>query len=256
MEIIHRITGIFSKFGLNYILKERKLSSLINNYNVITMKHCFPASDMLEDIEQPDPSSQRKSIENYQAVYRLLRDKFDQYPRNLFIIWTIPPRHRLFQPSEGTADRNAARATEFSNWLRTGFLVEGGGHSNICIWDIRSILMDKNSNYLKYDFEFKHDSPDSHPNTVANNTAGPQFAEFTVKAMSRFFGNESSATALKIVFLHHSTGFNIFSYPALGIPVWLKKYNLATRTNHVISHLWYPVAGNMPVHYYNSWVNL
>ena len=255
MGITHRITDIVSKVAINYILKERKLFSLINRYDVIIMKHCFPASDILEDIARPDPSSQRKSLENYQAVYRLLRNKFDQYPRTLFIIWTIPPRHRLFQPSEGTADINAARATEFSSWLRTDFLIEGGRHSNIFIWDVRDILMDQESNYLKYDFEVKHDSPDSHPNPDANNEAGPQFAEFTVKAISCFFGSESSASGSKIVFLHHSTGFNIFNYPALGVPAWIKKYNLAAGTKHVISHLWYPVAGNMPVHYYNSWVN-
>lgn len=108
--------------------REAPFSELVANYGVIVIKHCFPSSDILEDIGKADPASPRQSQENYQAIYRLLRDMFDKNPNTLFIVWTLPPRHRLFEPSGGSQDANAARATAFSNWLKGDFLKEGGIH--------------------------------------------------------------------------------------------------------------------------------
>jgi hypothetical protein len=234
--------------------REPPLAELAADYNVIIMKHCYPASDVLEDTGRADPSSPKQSQENYRAVYRLLRDKFDKYPDTLFIIWTLPPRHRLFQPQEGNKKENAARATAFSHWLQSDFLNEGREHPNIRIWDFRGIIMDPRTNFLKYEYEFSHESPDSHPNRLANNEAGPRLAHFIMDTTTDFFANTDSRPQIKIIFLHHSTGLNVYQYPAQGLPGWVKVCNTANNMTYSISHKWYPLEGNMPAHYYRSWL--
>jgi hypothetical protein len=234
--------------------QEAPLSDLVADYDVVIMKHCYTASDVLEDVGIPDPSSPRKSLENYKAVYRLLRNEFDKHSDTLFILWTLPPRHRLFEPSDGDKDTNAARATEFSNWLKTYFLTEGGDHSNIYILNFRDIVVDPNNNFLKYEYESNHNTSDSHPKKLANNNAGTQFAKFIVDSIANFYGSSKAGKGAKIVFLHHSTGLNVYQYPDLGVPAWFKEYNASKGTNYVISHKWYPWDGNMPVHYYCRWL--
>ena len=223
------------------------LADLVKDYDVVIMKHCYPASDILEDTGDPDPSSSRQSIENYKAVYRLLRDEFDNNPDTLFIVWTLPPRHQL----DGDSDE-AARATEFSEWLKTEWLEEDGGtHSNIYVWDFREIVMDPETNFLKYEYERDHSEGDSHPNSAANNVAGPLFAQFIVDSIeeSDVVGDDA-----EIIFLHHSTGGNVYDYPALGVSDWLDEHNSANGTDLDISEEWYPSDGNMPVHYYDVWL--
>jgi len=236
------------------VKQEVQFSDLVAEYDVVIMKHCYPASDILEDVGRADPSSPRQSLENYKAIYRLLRDKFDENPDTLFIVWTLPPRHRLFEPSEGSKDANAARATAFSNWLKGDFLTEGGSHSNIYVWDFRELVMDVNTNFLRYDYESSHNSSDSHPNKLANNETGPRFAQFIVDSIASFYGSSKVGKEVKIVFLHHSTGLNVYKYLDQGVPAWFGKYNAASRTVHLISHKWYPSDGNMPVNYYRSWI--
>ncbi len=234
--------------------QEVQFADLVAKYDVVIMKHCFPASDVLEDVGRVDPSSPRQSLENYKEIYRLLRDKFNENPDTLFIIWTLPPRHRLFEPSEGDKGANAARATEFSNWLKGYFLTEGGSNRNIYVWDLRGLVMDPDTNFLRYDYELSHSNPDSHPNKLANNQAGPQFAQFIVDSVANFYGSSKVIQKVKTVFLHHSTGLNVYKYPDSGVPAWFDKYNATNGINHLISHKWYPLDGNMPVHYYHSWL--
>ena len=155
------------------------LDSLVQNYDVIIMKHCYPSSSILADAAGEPDFSSRQSIANYKAIYRALRAEFDAHPDKLFIVWTLPPRHRL----DTDADE-AARATQFSQWLKTDFLTEGGSHPNIRVFDFRSIVMDPSTNFLKYEYEKSHTIGDSHPNDAANNVAGPLFAQFIVDAIS------------------------------------------------------------------------
>jgi hypothetical protein len=229
---------------------------LIASYDVIVMKHCFPASDVLEDSGSPDPTSDRKSLENYRAVYRPLRDLFDRYPRTMFLLWTIPPLHRLFEPSEGDKEGNAARATEFCRWMKTEFLAESGPHSNIYVWDFREIVMNPETNLLKYEYELSHKEPDSHPNKEANNLAGPMFAQCIVDSIQDFAARSGGlGRGAKIAFLHHSTGGNLYRYPDLGVATWFDQYNGANGTDYRIWDIaWYPSNGNMPVDYYRSWL--
>ena len=251
---IDTLKRIISGIVRSHILKEPEFLDLVENYDVVIMKHCSPASDILEDVGTPDPFLPRQSLENYRSICRLLRDKFDKHPDTLFIVWTLPPRHRLIEPSGGNKDANAARATEFSNWLKTDFLTKVGSHSNIYVWDFRSIVMDPETNFLKYEYELNHHTSDSHPNKLANNNAGPQFAKFIVDSISNFYVSSKAGKGAKIVFLHHSIGLNVYQYPDLGVTAWFKKSNASNGTNYVISHKWYPRDGNMPVHYYCRWL--
>jgi len=233
---------------------EPRFPDLVAKYDVVIMKHCFPSSDILEDIGKADPASPRQSPENHKAIYRLLRNKFDENPGTLFIVWTLPPRNRLFEPSEGGKDANAARATEFSNWLKGNFVNEGGSHPNIFIWDFRGLMVDPDTNFLKYEYESNHNSQDSHPNKLANNEAGPLFSKFIVDSMMSFNGSSEVKREVKIMFLHHSTGLNVYKYPSQGVPAWFTRFNASSNMSYLISHRWYPQAGNMPVHYYRSWL--
>jgi hypothetical protein len=247
------LSNITRRLGVK---REPSFANLVSDYDVIVMKHCFPSSDILEDIGQADPSSPRKSLENYKAIYRQLGDLFDQNPNTLFIIWTLPPRHRLFEPLEGSRDENAARATAFSIWLKGDFLKEGSARHNIYIWDFRGLLMDPDTNFLKYEYESSHYDPNSHPNQLANNEVGPRFAQFIIDSISNFTGSETIRKAARIIFLCHSTGRNVYKYTDLGMKAWFARYNASRKTNLSIHKHWYPSDGNMPVHYYRSWIKI
>ena len=237
-----------SSSGRNLSAKDAPLAELAAGYDMVIMKHCFPASDILEDVGMPDPSSERKSLENYRTIYRFLRAEFDKHPNTIFMVWTLPPLHRLATDSE-----KAARATEFSEWLKADFLAEDGSHPNIYVWDFRTIVMDANTNFLKREYEVNHEKADSHPNRRANNDAGPEFARFIVDSIADFGG--VAGRRAKIIFLHHSTGRNVYKYRDLGVPAWIDKYNVSEGTDYQISDIeWYPTQGNMPVHYYRSWL--
>ncbi len=233
----------------DWLSEDKSLEDLAGKYDVVIMKHCYPASNILEDTGSPDPSSERKSIENYKTVYRSTRTEFDKYPDTMFIVWTLPPLHRL-----ATNSANATRATEFSGWLKTNFLNEDGSHPNIYVWDFRSIVMDPDTNCLKYEYERDHERGNSHPNDMANNVAGPQFAQFIVDSFADFTGGIPAGQKAKIMFLHHSTGGNVYEYPNLGVFDWFDDYNNTNGTDFEASEEVYPSGGNMPVHFYRSWL--
>ena len=162
------------------------LNNLADEYDVVIFKHCFPGADILSDTGTPDVSSSRKSLENYKAQYRALRDELDKYPETTFIIWTLAPRHRLATNAE-----RANRAWQFVQWVKNDFLTEDGReHPNIFIFDFFGIVAEKRNDppqgqqyCLRYDYERSHTGSDSHPNKLANETAGPLFARCIVDAV-------------------------------------------------------------------------
>jgi hypothetical protein len=251
MSKLNKLGQLCSKI----VSKEPKFAQLLKDHDVLIMKHCFPSSDILEDIGKADAHSSRQSIENYKIIYRRLRAEFNKNPNKLFVVFTLPPRHRLFEPSEGSKDANAIRATEFSHWLSTDFLDEEPDNHNIVVWDFRNIVMDSRTNFLKHEFELKHDSPDSHPNTAANNFAGPQLASFLIDSVDSYYVGNSVGRGAKIAFLHRSTGLNLYDYHDLGMAGWLNKYNGSHETHHTIFHYWYPSRWNMPIHYSRNWLS-
>jgi hypothetical protein len=162
------------------------MDNLCANYDVIIFKHCFPGADIESDDEVSSVSSDHMTLGNYKLQYRALRDLMDSYPENKFIVWTLAPLHRL-----ATNTENAARARTFVNWVKNDWLTEDGkDHPNIFVFDFYNYVAESNPtpangkvNCLKYAYEGDHKNSDSHPNTLANQTVGPVFAQFIVDAI-------------------------------------------------------------------------
>ena len=160
------------------------LASLASKYDMVIFKHCYPGAGIESDLGKPDIKSSRKSLENYKLQYRAL---MDEMPDKKFMVWTLVPLHRL-----ATNSTVSARANNFVNWVKTEWLSEDGkAHPNIFIFDFFSLAAEMNENpangmqyCLRYDYEYSHTSSDSHPNTLANQTIGPLFAQSVVKALS------------------------------------------------------------------------
>lgn len=165
------------------------LNTLTQDYNVIIFKHCFPGAGINEDSGSSDVTSSEKTLGNYKAQYRALRAKMDSYPNNKFIVWTLAPLHR-----NATNAADAARAREFVNWVKNTWLTEDGNpHPNIIVFDFFGIVAELSAspangkvNCLKYQYEGDHNGDDSHPNTAANQVAGPIFAQLIVNSLASF----------------------------------------------------------------------
>jgi hypothetical protein len=162
------------------------LGNIVQNYDVLIFKHCFPGADILANDGNPSVNSSIKTLANYQLQYRALRSLLDQYPQKKFIVWTLAPLHRL-----ATNANNAARAKQFVDWVKTSWLTEDGkSHPNIYIFDFFSLVAETNQtpvngqvNCLKYSYEGSHTDSDSHPNLLANQTVGPLFSQFIVNTI-------------------------------------------------------------------------
>ncbi|MDP2338159.1 MAG: Ig-like domain-containing protein [Bacteroidota bacterium] len=174
------------------------MASIASNYGLVIFKHCYPGADIASDTGKPDVKSNRKSLENYKLQYRALRTLMDGMPDKKFMVWTLVPLHRL-----ATSTDVAARANEFVKWVKTQWLTEDGKpHSNIFIFDFYSLAAEMNEKptngkqyCLKYDYEYSHSSNDSHPNTLANATIGPLFAQAVVQVLSTNLISKISVSA-------------------------------------------------------------
>lgn len=163
------------------------LSTLVEEYDLIIIKHCFPGAAIKADTGTPDIASQTRTLENYKLQYRALRDLFDRYPDTKFMVWTLAPLHRL-----ATDAGDAARAREFVEWVKREWLSEDAkSHPNISIFDFFALAAESNPspingqvNCLKYEYELKHDNHDSHPNTTANTAIAPYFAKAIVDVLA------------------------------------------------------------------------
>jgi hypothetical protein len=155
-------------------------------YELIIFKHCYPGAGIGEDSGDPDIASKNKTIGNYKAQYRALRNMMDNIPGTKFMIWTLAPLHR-----NATNADDAARAHEFVEWVKNDFLTEDSKeHKNIFIFDFYGLVAELSASpangqqyCLKYDYEGSHDGSDSHPNSTANEYAGPIFAKAIVDAL-------------------------------------------------------------------------
>ena len=186
------------------------LENLAREYDMIIFKHCFPGSDIESDSGSSSVSSSRKTLGNYKLQYRALRDKFDSMPETIFMVWTLAPRHRM-----NTSKSQAARAKQFVDWVRDSWLTEDGkAHPNIFVFDFWSNVAETRqrpakgeTNTLRYEYERSHRDSDSHPNSTANRTVGPIFAQQVVDAIATFeaghsddqSGRISAPTNLRIV---------------------------------------------------------
>jgi uncharacterized protein YjdB len=163
------------------------LSGLCASYDVIIFKHCFDGTSWISaDDPSPSVSSTNRTIANYKLQYRALRSLMDTYPNNKFIVWTLVPLHRLANTIE-----NADRDRQFVDWVKNEWLTEDGKqHPNIYVFDFFGYVAELDPdpangqvNCLKYEYEESHSESDSHPNTLANETVGPLFAQFIVNTI-------------------------------------------------------------------------
>jgi hypothetical protein len=143
--------------------------------DVVMFKSCYPNSDIDADDSGPgDPSSTKRTIANYKAVFAGLAGEMPKYPSTLFVYMTIPP----LVPLETTPE-NAGRARAFTIWLKGEFLTtyyKESGLRNLVTFDLFDVLADQN-NVLKA--EYRNDNPrDSHPNVLGNREAARRFLEF------------------------------------------------------------------------------
>ncbi len=146
------------------------LSGLMQ-HEVIAFKSCFPASDIADNAQL----AERK------AWYLKIRDFIDEHPEKLFVVITQPP----LNPAETTPEA-AERARAFANWLKSDEFL--GERSNIAIFDLFNQLAESDPlasdfNMLRSDYR---DGADSHPNRSGNETVGPIFADFIIKAAEQY----------------------------------------------------------------------
>ena len=188
------------------------LNNILQSYDVVIYKHCFPGAGIAADNGTPSVSSPIKTIANYKLQYRALRNLMDQYPGKKFIVWTLAPLHRL-----ETTTEEASRAREFVNWVKSSWLTEDGkSHPNIYIFDFFGLVAESNPtpvngkvNCLKYEYEKSHTIVDSHPNTLANTTVGPIFAQFivnTFKGQTTEISDPESNLSRLIIYPNPSDG--------------------------------------------------
>jgi len=152
--------------GAGNYQEEPTLEILTDQYDVIVWKHCFPVSDIEEDIGDPDVASSDKRIENYQLQYNALKAKMQEFFDTKFIVWT-----GAAQVQEATDPEMASRAKTFFNWVKNDWDETG---DNIFIWDFYQ-LETEGGLYLKN--EYAEDSSDSHPNSQFFQTVAPYFGQ-------------------------------------------------------------------------------
>jgi len=195
---------------------------ILDGHEVIAFKSCYPASDIGSDTE----------LEARKTWYLSMRDVFDQFPEKIFIVMSQPPRHRL-----ATNKDDADRARAFADWLKSDTYL--AGHDNIVCMDLFNEFAQADDgsdtrNMLRYEYERSHYDSDSHPNTLANETVGPWYAESFVAAASALdtmTGLEDSPTRASLTLGNHPNPFNprttvSFTLSESG-PVTLAIYDLS-----------------------------
>jgi hypothetical protein len=171
--------------GEKPFMEEPTLEMLSKQYQVIIWKHCFPVSDMKEDISPSNIDSPVKRIENYKLQYLALRDKMHQFPGVKFIVWT-----GAAQVKDETNEMDAKRAQDFFNWVKNEWDVP---EDNIFVWDFRDLETEGGLYLLSKNAQ---DENNSHPNE--------QFSEQAAKLLSQritdVIENEGSKTLLTGVY--------------------------------------------------------
>lgn len=135
-------------------MEEPTLEALTKDYQTIILKHCFPVSAILEDLDSVDINSDVKTLANYKAQYLALRDKFKEFPDTKFILFTGAT---LVQSQ--TTEEQALRAKEFFKWVVNEWDLPD---DNIFIWDLYA-LQTEGGIYFKPEYALMLN--DSHPNS-------------------------------------------------------------------------------------------
>jgi len=150
--------------------------SHLMQYDVIAFKSCFPTSNIGDD----------EQLNQYKSYYRVIRDRMDQFPHKLFIVFTPPPQ----VPGSSNPDE-ARRARAFANWLKSDDYL--AGHPNVVTFDFFDLLAGAD-NFLRPEYRVSND--DAHPNERANQTIGPILVDFVDQAIRRFRGGGPRPTVV------------------------------------------------------------
>lgn len=144
---------------------EPTLQHLTQNYDVVVWKHCYPATHVEPDCEEPSVGSDTMCMQNYQLQYNALRDKMHEYPDNRFIVWTGAANVEAM-----TMPEYAARGRQWVNWVKNEW---DQPNDNIYVWDFYE-LQTQGTDYFLADYALSPE--DSHPNAMfAAEIAAPRF---------------------------------------------------------------------------------
>lgn len=139
--------------GDDLYMEEPTLEVLTKKYQVIIFKHCFPVSNIKQDLDSADINSDYKSLANYKLQYLALREKLLSFPNTQFIVWT-----GASQVKSQISEVEAQRASDFFNWVKNTWDLPD---DNIFIWDFYQIQTNGN---LYFKDEYAAGPNDSHPN--------------------------------------------------------------------------------------------
>ncbi len=131
---------------------------LLEGYDIIIFKSCFPASDIESDSE----------LQDYKEWYNQLYLVYEDHQNKLFVPMSTPP---LLE--ENTTAAAAKRSLDFENWLLTDYKNNYSG-KNLAPFDLHSLLSDSEG-FLAPDFIA--DSEDDHPNSYSGQIVGEAIVE-------------------------------------------------------------------------------
>lgn len=158
--------------GQQPYLNEPTLEILTQKYNMIIFKHCYPVSNIEEDINQPNINSAEKRLENYKLQYHALKQKMNEFPNTKFILWT-----GAVQVQPNITYEQAIRAKTFFDWVKNDW---DTSNDNIFLWDFYTLETD-GSLYLKN--ENATSSHDSHPGKSFAKKVAPLFCQRIIEVI-------------------------------------------------------------------------
>ena len=134
-------------------MEEPTLEMLTKEFQIVIFKHCFPVSNIQEDLDSADINSDVKTISNYKLQYIALRDKLHEFPDTKFILFT-----GAAQVKSNISEDEAKRAREFFRWVTDEWDLPD---DNIYLWDLYK-LETEGDLYLKEKYSLNPNN--SHPN--------------------------------------------------------------------------------------------
>jgi len=145
------------------------LELLTKDYNIIVLKHCFSASNIMEDSGKPDIESDEKRVENFKLQYNALKKKMHEFPETKFIVWTPAVNVKnLIKEDE------AQRTREFYKWIIGDWDEKG---DNIYIWDFYKY---ETEGELYFKDKYAVNVNDSHPGKDFSSRMAPILAKFII----------------------------------------------------------------------------
>lgn len=155
-------------------MEEPTLEILTQQYDLIIFKHCYPVSNIVNDINKPDINSSDKRLENYKLQYLALKKKLLEFPNTKFLIWT-----GAVQVKANTTSEQAVNTKSFFEWVKNEWNTDA---NNIFIWDFYE-LETEGELYLKN--ENASNNNDSHPGKSFAEKVAPLFCQRIIEVIKQ-----------------------------------------------------------------------